>query len=68
MKFHTERQDSGTLLIVGHNGQQWARLIRDCDFQNHYDKQFLFWMAALNLKYLALGLKKDGSTVAGLVL
>lgn len=59
MKWTIERQDSGVLLIVTHNGQQWARLIRDSEYRDHYDRYFLFWMAVLNLKYAALGLWKN---------
>lgn len=63
MKFHAEKQDSGTLLIVEHEGQQWAVLIRNSDFENHYDPHFLFWIAILNLKYSALGLWKYRRTM-----
>lgn len=58
MKFKTERLDSGCLLIAEHDGREFAQLIRDEDFSNHYDKQFLFWMAVLGLKYACLGLFK----------
>lgn len=58
MIWHTERQDSGTLIIVEHNGKQWARLIRDAEIENHYDRYFLFWMAILNLKFAALDWQK----------
>lgn len=62
MKWSTEHQDSGVLLIVEHDGQQWARLIRDAEYRDHYDRHFLFWMAILNLKYAALGLWKTRRT------
>lgn len=66
MKWHTENQDGGTLLVVEHDGQQWATLIRDSEMENHYDRHFLFWHAVLNLKYAALGLWKTGRTLLDL--
>lgn len=59
MHWHTERQDSGVLIIVDYDGKQWARLIRDAELENHYDRHFLFWIAILNLKYAAFGWRKD---------
>lgn len=63
MEFYCERMDSGSLLIVEHDGRQFAQLIRDEDFQGHYDKPFLFWMAVLGLKYACLGLFKNKQVI-----
>ena len=63
MKFHCERMDSGSLLIVEHDGRQFAHLIRDEELRGHFDKQFLFWMAVLGLKYAALGLFKTKNVI-----
>lgn len=66
MKWHTERQDSGVLIIVEHDGKQWARLIRDGEFRDHYDSPWLFWVTIVNLKYAALGLLKTARVIADL--
>lgn len=58
MEFFCERIDSGSLLIVQHDGMQFAHLLRDEELRNHYDRKFLFWVAVLDLKFAALGLKK----------
>lgn len=58
MMFHVERLDSGYLLIVTGTDSQYARLLRDEELRNHYDRAFLFWVAVLDLKFAALGLKK----------
>lgn len=63
MKFHTERLDSGCLLIVEHDGRQFAHLIRDEELIGHFDRQFLFWMAVLGLKCAALGLLKTKNVI-----
>lgn len=58
MEFYVERIDSGALLIVEHDGMQFAHLLRDEELRGHFDKAYLFWKSALGLKYCALGLKK----------
>lgn len=60
MIWKTEKTDGGTLLIVDHNGQQWARLITREELKKHYDQKYLFWSSILNLKFAALGMKKTG--------
>lgn len=58
MEFFCERIDSGSLLIVEHDGMQFAHLLRDEELRGHFDKAYLFWKSALGLKFAALGLKK----------
>lgn len=58
MMFHVERIDCGYLLIVTGTDSQYARLLRDEELRNHYDRAFLFWVAVLDLKYACLGLRK----------
>lgn len=58
MLFYVERIDSGSLLIVEHEGMEFAHLLRDEELRGHFDKAFLFWKSALGLKFAALGLKK----------
>lgn len=57
MKWHCERNEGGWLIVCD-TGQQYAALIKSSDFENHYDKSYLFWSNVLNVKYAALGLKK----------
>lgn len=63
MKWHTERCDGGTLLVVESNLGQFARLIRDEEIKGHHDPVWLFWSAVLDLKYAAIGLSKSQADV-----
>lgn len=62
MKWHCERNEGGWLIVCD-TGQQYAALIKSSDFENHYDKSYLFWSNVLNVKYAALGLRKSLSTM-----
>lgn len=61
--FFCERIDSGSLLIVQHEGMEFAHLLRDDELRGHFDKAYLFWKSALGLKYCALGLKKSNQEI-----
>lgn len=63
MIFYCERMDSGSLLIVEHDGRQFAHLIRDEELRGHFDTVWLFWMAVLGLKYASLGLFKTKNVI-----
>ena len=61
--WHTERLDSGTILIAESNLGQFARMITDAEFKHIHDPVWLFWSSILDLKFAALGHSKSQAEV-----